>query len=82
MGGRLLTRAVQQLSQTSSAGPVKFNQIILAAPDIDRDTFMGLAQAVKLTAERVTLYASSRDRALNASKRIHGYPALETQGQT
>jgi esterase/lipase superfamily enzyme len=81
MGGRILTRAVQQLQQNPTTA-VKFNQIILAAPDIDRDTFIGLSRAMNLVAERVTLYASSQDRALKLSKQVHGYPRAGDAGSS
>lgn len=80
MGGRILTRAMQEIQQTSNAA-VRFNQIVLAAPDIDRDTFIHLANAVNQAAERVTLYASSHDRALNLSKQVHGYPRAGDSGR-
>ena len=46
-----------------------FNQVILAAPDIDRDVFLELAKQVHGVAEGITLYASSKDVALQASRR-------------
>jgi esterase/lipase superfamily enzyme len=46
---------------------------ILAAPDIDRAIFIRLVDAMKASAEQITLYASSRDQALRVSKGIHGY---------
>ena len=71
MGARILTKTMDKLN--ADAQQVMFNQIILAAPDIDRDTFLDLARAMNWRADRVTLYASSRDKALKASKAVHGY---------
>ncbi len=79
MGARILTRALKELADDRSHR-VKFNQIILAAPDIDRDTFVQLSRAINVTAERITLYASSRDRAIRASKNVHGYPRAGESG--
>jgi esterase/lipase superfamily enzyme len=50
-----------------------FSQIVLTAPDIDAAVFADLAQSFRHVGERVTLYASSNDEALKASKKVHGY---------
>jgi esterase/lipase superfamily enzyme len=71
MGNRLVTRSLANLAQTG-LGPI--GTVVLAAPDIDRDVFLQLALALKAGARNVVLYASSHDRALQVSKRIHGYP--------
>jgi esterase/lipase superfamily enzyme len=74
MGNRALVNAVQTLPAEPN-GP-RFQQIVLAAPDIDREVFAGLAQKVIELSQRVTLYSSSNDEALVASKTVHGYPRL------
>ena len=52
-------------------------EIILAAPDIDADTFKDEIAPRIIAAEspttHLTLYASSKDEALLASKKFHGY---------
>ncbi len=53
---------------------VAFGQVILAAPDVDRDIFMRDAPAYLRIAERVTLYASDRDKALVASRKLADFP--------
>jgi esterase/lipase superfamily enzyme len=69
MGNRALLRAMQILAlRYASGGGPRFNQVILAAPDIGVTQFRQLADAVVGRSDRVTLYASSRDRALQASK--------------
>ena len=46
---------------------------MLAAPDIDADVFRrDLAPSILGKGPRVTLYASSRDKALMASRDVHG----------
>jgi len=77
MGSRTLTAALNEvgLEMREGDGPV-VKEIVLAAPDIDRDVFLNVAAAVKRTAERVTLYASSRDKALQISKALNGSPRL------
>lgn len=78
MGNRALTAALIEFaknanSSSSSRSPI-FDQVILAAPDIDADTFRkDIAPRLLSTANRVTLYASSNDEALAASKKVHGY---------
>src|SRR5690606_11246730 len=60
----------------------RFREIILAAPDIDADVFRDqLAPALAQAGERVTLYASSKDLALRASKEVHGYARAGDSGQ-
>jgi esterase/lipase superfamily enzyme len=72
MGNRALTQALANLA-TASGGTVKphFREVILAAPDVDRDIFKQLVGAMEQSADRITLYASSNDEALVASKKLH-----------
>jgi esterase/lipase superfamily enzyme len=49
-------------------------QVILAAPDVDRDVFRLLARRIKNVAKRVTLYASQFDRALELSHKLAESP--------
>jgi esterase/lipase superfamily enzyme len=45
MGNRGLLRALQRIAaQAETRGKVKFGQLFLAAPDVDRDLFLDLAQ--------------------------------------
>ena len=76
MGNRALTNALNTLvAQGAQEKPTHFNQVVLTAPDIDADIFKQLADAIKKTADRITLYASRNDRALAASKKLNGsYP--------
>ena len=77
MGSRTLTTALKEvgLEMRAGDGPV-VKEIILAAPDIDQDVFLNVVEAVRRTAERVTLYASSRDKALQVSMALNGFPRL------
>ena len=52
--------------------PVKFGQIILAAPDLDVDVFRDAADAYHNLSERTTIYASASDRALESSEWLSG----------
>jgi esterase/lipase superfamily enzyme len=84
MGNRGLTRALVELTAEGGAAVrSRFHQIVLAAPDIDAEVFRRDI-APKLVAEdsRVTLYASSRDRALLASREFHDYPRAGEAGDS
>ncbi len=82
MGNRALAAALNDLAQSPTVGGMSFREIVLAAPDLDRDTFRDqIAPAFQRTDARVTLYASGRDEALKASKRLAAYPrAGDTDG--
>jgi esterase/lipase superfamily enzyme len=78
MGNRAL---VKILDSTSSAiGQPLFNQIVLTAPDIDSGEFLQLASRIHSTAARITLYASSNDKAISLSKTMHTYPRAGESG--
>ena len=81
MGNRAVINTLERVTSWQlPAGAAKLGQIIFAAPDIDRDRFVQLAAKFKGCASRVTLYASSRDVALLASKFVHGYPRAGEAG--
>src|SRR5665213_1318008 len=69
MGNRALTRALEALG--SSMPAPAFQQVVLTAPDIDRGVFVQMADSLRKAGERVTLYASTHDVALQASQRFH-----------
>jgi esterase/lipase superfamily enzyme len=71
MGNRVVVETLKNLPPDIDTR--KLNQLILAAPDIDADTFAQIAAAFCGRARQTTLYASSRDLALRASKMVHGY---------
>jgi esterase/lipase superfamily enzyme len=74
MGSRALTRAIASLVAEQPRLRDRIAQIILAAPDIDADVFRrDVAPVLTAVGRPVTLYASSEDLALVASKRVHGY---------
>jgi esterase/lipase superfamily enzyme len=71
MGNRALTEAMHDIALVNPT-PL-FSEVILTAPDIDADYFKNeIAPAIQKIALRVTLYASSDDKALLASKKAHG----------
>jgi len=75
MGNRGLLRALQRISANAEMrSKVKFNQIILAAPDIDRGLFLNLASLYPQFSTRTTLYESDGDLPVYLSSRIHDAP--------
>lgn len=81
MGNRALSAAVKDISVELDQERKLFNQVVLAAPDIDAEIFQrDIVPAMRATSEKVTLYASSNDQALIASKLVHGYPRAGESG--
>jgi len=73
MGNRPTTRALGALFAERPDLAKRFKEIILVAPDIDAKVFKDKIAPQLLTANRrVTLYASSNDKALKFSKFING----------
>jgi esterase/lipase superfamily enzyme len=81
MGTRLVAETIAAMTPPQAAFGARFRQIVLAAPDIDADTFKNFAKAFPEKADRFTLYASSADKALAASKIVNGYPPAGDAGQ-
>jgi esterase/lipase superfamily enzyme len=71
MGNRIVVETLKDLGKEVDTS--KLGQLILAAPDIDADTFENIAAAFYNRAKQITLYASSHDLALRTSKLVHGY---------
>ena len=83
MGNRALTNALKEIEVSATEDEQLFNQVILAAPDIDADIFkQRIAPAIVHKARHITLYASSRDLALVASREFNsGDPRAGDAGQ-
>jgi esterase/lipase superfamily enzyme len=71
MGNELLLRVLERIKTKIPQGVV-ISQVILAAPDVDRDKFNIIAREITNFAKGVTLYAASNDRALGYSARFWG----------
>jgi esterase/lipase superfamily enzyme len=81
MGNRALTSALAAVAAEARDSAPMFREVVLTAPDIDADVFKrDIAPAIRRTAQRVTLYASSNDEALALSKKLHGYPRAGDSG--
>jgi esterase/lipase superfamily enzyme len=70
MGNLIVLDALASYSGT--ANPVDIAHLIMAAPDIDRDQFKKLAPRARTIVGGMTLYASSADKAMAASRRLAG----------
>ncbi len=73
MGNRAVCEALRALSYDPNL-QLKLTHLVLAAADIDASTFSELAAMLQRHCTHVTLYESSNDKALMASKRLHGNP--------
>ncbi|RPH27712.1 MAG: alpha/beta hydrolase [Bacteroidales bacterium] len=81
MGNVVLTQALQQLRSEGVFPNTIFNQIVLAAPDIDKDIFINQIMPSINRNFGLTLYASDKDKALIVSKSIRkGYSRLGEGG--
>ncbi len=83
MGNRPLVAAMQALTARTE-GQVLFEEVVMAAPDVPAMGFATdewpLMRRNLAPAKRVTLYASSDDKALKASKKVHGYRRIGEAG--
>jgi esterase/lipase superfamily enzyme len=70
MGNLIVVDALASNAQTSN--PVQIARLMMAAPDVDRDQFEALIPKSKAIVGSMTLYASSADRALLASRKLAG----------
>jgi esterase/lipase superfamily enzyme len=74
MGNRGVLRAIDRIaSKAQRRTGVLIGEVILAAADVDADTFRDLCSAYGRVSRRTTLYVSSRDRAIEASRWLHDF---------
>jgi esterase/lipase superfamily enzyme len=71
MGNLPLLNVLRELGPALPKG-VRLSEVILAAPDVDRDVFANLAAGIRPYGRGITLYCSARDRAMKASRRFAG----------
>lgn len=71
MGNQPLMDVLRDMRSAAPEG-VEISQVILAAPDVDADSFSNLAKSIKGLANNVTLYVASNDRALIVSRNFWG----------
>jgi esterase/lipase superfamily enzyme len=84
MGNRCMINALQELNRQQQADlePSIFSELVLTAPDVDAGIFRQKFAAFVSYVKRVTLYASSNDRALLVSKEVNGYPRAGDSGES
>lgn len=81
MGNQGLTKALVELRNENPKIKKQLKELILAAPDIDVGVFKEqIAPGLIAAAQNVTLYASSRDKALAVSRRVNGEYRLGDTG--
>lgn len=71
MGNQLLLPVLRDLRR-EAPDSVRISQVILAAPDVDRDSFEFLAREIQGISNGVTLFAAANDRALAVSRQFWG----------
>lgn len=75
MGNRAMGTALEEIAAEMQDETKLFNQVVLAAPDVDAVVFRDeIAPQIVRASKQVTLYASANDLALLASKNVNGYP--------
>ena len=75
MGNRGVLRAIDRMATAAAQRThTPFDQIVLAAADVDQDTFKRLSVAYQRVARRTTMYVCSKDRAVEASHWLHDFP--------
>jgi esterase/lipase superfamily enzyme len=70
MGNLIAVDALANSAATRS--PTTIAQLVMAAPDVDRDMFIQVIPNIAKVTKGLTLYASKNDKALQLSKRVAG----------
>jgi len=79
MGSRGVLFALQRLGADMQLRPI-LSRLVLLAPDLDSETFVDLLPRLAPLTSGITLYASSNDTALIASRQVNGNPRLGEAG--
>lgn len=74
MGNRVLMRTLDEIARFSAGSRARINQVVLAAPDVDKVQFEAMAKNIvnSKVAKGLTLYASQADTALQISRKARG----------
>lgn len=80
MGNRALTDALELFALRHGGEQPAFDQVLFTAPDLDAGLFSEMMKTIRVTAKRITLYASNKDWALAVSRRLHGDSPRAGQG--
>lgn len=71
MGSRALSKAIEHLDQSDGSTDL-FGQLVFAAPDMPKSDLVQKAEELNKRVDRVTVYASSHDSALQLSRVLQG----------
>jgi esterase/lipase superfamily enzyme len=80
LGSRGVLFALERLTAERKTLPL-IGQLVLMAPDFDAQTFVERLPALRPLTTGVTLYASSNDTPLKASRQLHDSPRLGEGGE-
>ena len=72
MGSWLTMEALRQTAIRRGKLPAKIRNVILASPDLDVDVFDQQLDEIDTTRTKLTIFASTDDRALQVSRRLAG----------
>jgi esterase/lipase superfamily enzyme len=72
MGNLVVLEALSRAARENSS--LSLSEIVMAAPDVDRDGFPDLVSRVQQITHGMTLYASSKDRAMLAAREFARAP--------
>lgn len=75
---RVLDAMVARMPQTTGARP-RFGEIVMTAPDVEVRVFTQIVRRITNLGRRLTLYASGKDKALEAA---HRYDTFQRAGDT
>lgn len=82
MGARIVSSALVEMIQRDPRIAGKLFHLVLAAPDLDAAVFQEQLMPVLVGAKvPTTVYASSNDKALRASVRLHGFTRVGSAGK-
>lgn len=74
MGARIVADVASTRMSDYLGENITVRQIILVAPDIDARLLPEISDSLNKNAERITLYVSEQDIALNISHSLYGFP--------
>jgi esterase/lipase superfamily enzyme len=81
MGTRIASRGLEELLGKRPQLAGRFKEVLLAAPDIEADVFKEqIGPRLVARSAKVTIYASSNDRALKLSKAANGFARAGDSG--
>ena len=82
MGNRIIGRGMARLASERPDDLRRFREVVMIAPDIDAEVFrIDSAPRLARAGMHTTLYASSNDRAMRASKVFNGYSRTGESGE-